>query len=82
MPLMASNFPPESIRREHLLDSDTHTSCGWKGPASYITVEAGGEVNGDAAWYYPDPKPADYAGRTADELAGRFAFWKGVKVEP
>ncbi|MFX8664606.1 DUF427 domain-containing protein, partial [Acinetobacter baumannii] len=33
-----------------------------------------GERNKDAAWYYPDPKPA------AAEIKGRFAFWKGVEV--
>jgi uncharacterized protein (DUF427 family) len=68
-------FPPESIHAEHLLDSDTHTTCPWKGLASYKSVEVDGQVNRDAAWYYPEPKDA------AAEIKGHFAFWKGVEVE-
>ncbi len=68
-------FPPESLRREHFRDSTTHTTCHWKGVASYYDVTAGGQVNKDAAWYYPDPKPA------AANIKGYIAFWKGVRVE-
>jgi uncharacterized protein (DUF427 family) len=68
-------FPPESLRREHLKPSDTHTVCGWKGTASYYHVEVDGKRNPDAAWYYPDPQPA------AENIADRVAFWKGVRVE-
>ena len=68
-------FPPGSLRREHFRPSDTHTTCGWKGVASYYHVVVGDEENRDAAWYYPDPKPA------ATEIKGRVAFWKGVRVE-
>ena len=32
------------------------------------------QTNENAAWYYPTPKDA------AAEIAGRVAFWKGVKV--
>jgi len=35
----------------------------------------GGQTNQDAAWYYPDPKPA------AKNITGYVAFWKGVKIE-
>jgi len=69
-------FPPEAVKRELLKDSATHTTCGWKGIASYYDVVVDGAVNQDAAWYYPDPKPA------AQNIAGYVAFWKGVKVEP
>ena len=68
-------FPAESVKREHLAPSDSHTTCPWKGVASYYTVVVGAARNPDAAWYYPDPKPA------AAEIRGRVAFWKGVKVE-
>lgn len=68
-------FPPEAVRAEHLAASERHTVCGWKGEASYYDVVAGGAVNPGAAWYYPDPTPA------AREVAGRIAFWKGVRVE-
>jgi uncharacterized protein (DUF427 family) len=68
-------FPPETIRRERLRDSATHTVCGWKGTASYYDIVVGDAVNRDAAWYYPTTKDA------AKEIAGYVAFWRGVKVE-
>ena len=68
-------FPPGTIRREYFRDSATHTECGWKGTASYYTLDVNGQTNPDAAWYYPEPKPA------ARKIAGYVAFWKGVQVE-
>ena len=68
-------FPEGSVQRAFLRPSETHTVCPWKGTASYYSLEVNGQVNRDAAWFYPDPKPA------AKEIAGRVAFWKGVKVE-
>jgi uncharacterized protein (DUF427 family) len=68
-------FPAAAVNREYLQPSDTHTVCGWKGTASYYHVAVDGEVNRDAAWYYPEPKEA------AHNITGRVAFWKGVKVE-
>ncbi len=68
-------FPADSINREHFRESETHTTCPWKGVASYYDVLAGDEVNADAAWYYPEPKDA------AKEIKGRVAFWRGVRVE-
>jgi uncharacterized protein (DUF427 family) len=67
-------FPPESLSREHFRESQTTSVCPWKGRALYYTVMVGGSENVDAAWYYPDPKPA-----TAN-IAGKVAFWKGVKI--
>ena len=68
-------FPKESINSENFRESATHTTCPWKGVASYFDVVVDGEVNRDAAWYYPEPKDA------AKEITGRVAFWRGVKVE-
>jgi uncharacterized protein (DUF427 family) len=68
-------FPADSIKREFFSDSATHTTCGWKGLASYYTVMVDGKENKDAAWYYANPKSA------AAEIKDRVAFWKGVKVE-
>jgi uncharacterized protein (DUF427 family) len=68
-------FPPDSIRREHFRESSTHTVCPWKGEASYYDIVVDGEVNKDAAWYYPETKPA------ADNIKGYVAFWRGVSVE-
>ncbi|UYZ60468.1 DUF427 domain-containing protein [Hymenobacter latericus] len=67
-------FPAESLNREYFEDSIAQTSCPWKGRASYYSVRVNGELNKDAAWYYPDPKPA------AENIRNRVAFWKGVQV--
>ena len=68
-------FPPNSIKSEYFKSSDTHTTCPWKGVASYYTLEVKGEKNVDAAWYYPETS------KMADPFKGYVAFWKGVKVE-
>lgn len=69
-------FPAEAVNREYFRDSQTHTTCPWKGEASYYDVVVDGEVNRDAAWYYPEPKPA------ASNIKDHVAFWRGVAVEP
>lgn len=68
-------FPHESVNWEYFRESDKHTICSWKGQASYYTIEVDGQVNPDAAWYYPDPKYA------AEVVRDHVAFWHGVKVE-
>ena len=68
-------FPPDKVDKSYLRDSATHTVCPWKGTASYYDVVVDGQVNKDAAWYYPEPSEA------AKEIKGRVAFWKGVQVE-
>lgn len=68
-------FPPSAIKQDFFKPSATHTVCGWKGTASYYTIEVNGQTNPDAAWYYPDPKPE------AKSIAGYVAFWKGVQVQ-
>lgn len=68
-------FPAEALHKEFFRSSETHSVCPWKGIASYYSIEVDGKENSDAAWYYPDPKPA------ARNIAGRVAFWKGVRVE-
>lgn len=67
-------FPPQSLKREYFKSSVTHTTCSWKGEASYYDIEVNGQVNKDAAWYYPSPKDA------AKSITGYVAFWKGVQV--
>ena len=68
-------FPADSIKKEYFEDSIAHTSCPWKGRASYYSLRVDGELNKDAAWYYPQASPA------AANIEGRVAFWKGVKIE-
>jgi uncharacterized protein (DUF427 family) len=68
-------FPPETLDRRYVKGSPTTTVCSWKGTAHYFTVVVDGAENPDAAWYYPDPKPA------AKNIKDHVAFWHGVKVE-
>lgn len=68
-------FSLEDVRQEFLAMSDHQTTCAWKGVARYYNVVVDGAQNPDAAWYYPDPKPA------ARAIAGKVAFWKGVRIE-
>jgi uncharacterized protein (DUF427 family) len=68
-------FPPDSLNQDYFQPSNTNTTCSWKGVASYYNVVVDGQVNKDAAWYYPAPKDP------AKNIAGYVAFWRGVKVE-
>ncbi len=67
-------FPPESINQEYFKSSDTHTTCFWKGKASYYTIVVDGKENQDAAWYYPQAK------EKAKNIERYVAFWRGVEV--
>lgn len=67
-------FPPDAVHMAHLRPSDTHTVCAWKGTCSYYDVVVDGQVNKDAAWYYPQTKDA------AKHIEGYIAFWKGITV--
>lgn len=67
-------FPREAVDASVLSDSATTSVCPWKGTAHYHHVTVDGQVNADAAWYYPDPKEA------AAAIRDRIAFWKGVEV--
>jgi uncharacterized protein (DUF427 family) len=69
-------FPADALRQEFFTPADSHTTCPWKGVASYYTVTVDGNSNTDAAWYYPDPSDA------AANIRGHVAFWHGVNVEP
>ena len=70
-------FPPESVKKEYLYDRGTDYECPWKGHADYYDIIAADEVNSDAAWSYPDPKPA------AKQIKEHVAFErrKGVQIE-
>ena len=68
-------FPPDSINREYFKPSDHTSVCPWKGTASYYDIEAGGQTNPGAAWYYAEPKDA------AKQIKDHVAFWRGVQVE-
>ena len=67
-------FPAEALNKAYVRDSDHHSTCPWKGVASYYSLDVDGKQNANAAWYYPTPKDA------AKQITGRVAFWKGVQV--
>ncbi|HZH08098.1 MAG TPA: DUF427 domain-containing protein [Lautropia sp.] len=67
-------FPESSLDRKYITFSNHRSSCPWKGMASYYSLMVDGQMNADAAWYYPEPKEA------AAAIAGRVAFWKGVQI--
>lgn len=68
-------FPMDSIKKEFYESSNTKTTCHWKGEASYYSLNVNGQINKDAAWYYPNPKAM------ASGIKSHVAFWKGVKIE-
>ena len=68
-------FPADSVNRDYVRESSHQSTCPWKGLASYYDVVVDGEVNKDAAWYYPEPKAE------AKNIKGHVAFWKGVEVK-
>ncbi len=68
-------FPENTVNREFLRPSSTTSTCPWKGLARYYSIVVDGQENQDAAWYYPDPKPA------ARKIRNHIAFWRGVEVE-
>lgn len=67
-------FPAESIYKEYFQESDTNTVCPWKGTASYFDIKVNGDINSDAAWYYPQ------VSQLAKGIEGRVAFWRGVEI--
>ena len=69
-------FPPDSLNRQYVTFSNHRTGCPWKGQASYYSLLVNGDMNVDAAWFYPDPKPE------AESIRNRVAFWKGVRIAP
>ena len=68
-------FPPESIKREFFSDHDRTSYCGWKGSASYYTVDVDGESAEAVAWYYADPL------EKATNITNYVAFYPAVKVD-
>lgn len=72
-------FPPQSLQRSFFEDSDHHTTCHWKGEASYYDVVVNGERNEFGAWYYPKPKEGSVE-RVKKDFANYVAFWNGIEV--
>ncbi|KAJ3490685.1 hypothetical protein NLI96_g1279 [Meripilus lineatus] len=69
-------FPPESVDKSIFSESSTHTTCPWKGRASYFNATVDGQTVNDIAWYYPMAKPE------ASTISGYIAFYKSkVKIQ-
>ena len=68
-------FPPDAVKNDLLVDSETTSICPWKGEANYYDIVIDKQINKNAAWYYPNPKPK------ASKIKDYVAFWKGVKIE-
>ena len=67
-------FPRASLADEFFTTSQTTSMCSWKGTAHYLNVVVDGKTEADAAWHYPNPKPA------AAEIEDRVAFWGAIEV--
>lgn len=72
-------FPPSAIKKEFFKPSDEHTTCFWKGEASYYSVDVNGKVNDGAAWYYPKPMDGSIE-KVKKDFTNYVAFWRGVTV--
>lgn len=73
-------FPPEAVNHAYLQPSDLHTTCFWKGEASYYDIAVDSKVNDGGAWYYPRPKEGSIE-RVKKDFTNYIAFWHGVTVE-
>ena len=62
-------IPKTDVRMELLRATSFHTSCPFKGEASYWSVEVSGEMHDGIAWSYEQPIP------TAAEIAGLVSFY-------
>lgn len=67
-------FPSESLSMEYFKETETHSTCPWKGKANYYNIEVNGDLNKDAAWFYKNPS------ELAKGIKDHVAFWKGVVV--
>lgn len=72
-------FPPNRINKTYFKPNDEHTTCAWKGEASYFDVVVDGERNKSAAWYYATPLPSSI-GIVKRDYTDYVAFWRGVVV--
>jgi uncharacterized protein (DUF427 family) len=62
-------LPKADVRTDLLRATDTHTTCPFKGLASYWSAEVGGQVHEDLVWSYETPIPE------AAQIAGLLCFY-------
>jgi uncharacterized protein (DUF427 family) len=68
-------FPLDCINSTHFTETAHHSSCPWKGEASYYTIRVNDKTSENAAWIYKKPKDA------AQEIKNHVAFSKNILVE-
>lgn len=73
-------FPPDAAHKEFFKHSDLHTTCIWKGEASYYDIDVNGELNDGGAWYYPAPKSGSIE-RVKKDFTNYVAFWRGIEIK-
>jgi uncharacterized protein (DUF427 family) len=62
-------LPREDVRTDLLRSTDTHTTCPFKGVASYWSAEVGGQEYPDVVWSYDTPIPQ------AAQITGLMCFY-------
>ena len=67
-------FPPDSVNWQYFARTDLHTTCAWKGLASYYDIVADGKRYENGAWTYPSPKKA------AEQITDYVAFYSQVTI--
>lgn len=73
-------FPPSNLRKDYFKPNNSHTTCFWKGEASYYDIDVDGSLNEGGAWYYPEPMEGSIE-RVKKDFTDYVAFWRGVVVE-
>ena len=61
--------PREDVHMELLRPTSFHTTCPFKGEASYWSADIGGETFDGIVWAYEEPIPA------ASDIAGYLSFY-------
>lgn len=72
-------FPPSSVDKQFLTESDTPYTCPWKGECQYFNISDGASTSQDSAFSYPEPFPSAIA-KVKKDFSGYVAFWRDVHV--
>jgi uncharacterized protein (DUF427 family) len=62
-------FPRDDVKMERLRPTSFHTTCPFKGEASYWSVDVEGQTHDGIAWSYETPIPA------AADITGLMSFY-------
>ena len=73
-------FPPDSVKKEYLHNSDTPYTCPWKGKCQYFDVGEGDDISKDNAFCYPEPIPTALE-RVKKDFGGYLVFTGDVELQ-